>query len=478
MSRLKLFLSNFFVYGIGGVIGKLIPLVMLPIITRLMPDTTYFGLNDISVMVVSFSTYIGIMGMYDAMFRLFFDREDEKYKKSICSSTLAFTLCVSLILFALMMLLKKPLAILFFSSEDYEGLLVLSAVSALIGTTNSIVAAPTRFLNQRKVFLVTNTISPLISYGISIPLLLRGWYITALPIASIISVLTVEIIFWILNKKWFSVREIDKSLIKQMLMIALPLVPNFLIYWIFNSVDRLMIAKILGNDYTGIYAIGGKLGNISQLIYTAFAGGWQYFAFSTMKDEDQVQLNSHVFEYLLAVTAVSGILMMTFSKIIFSILFTGDYVQGAIIAPYLFIAPLLLMLYQVGCNQFLIIKKTWPNLCILTFGTVVNIVLNYYMIPWIGIEGAAFATLIGYVVSVIVCVFALLKFNLFVMNFRLIALAILFAGYFVIWRAKLCKSLIAELIGACVMIMIIGFMYRKDIGRLLSYRKKHENMEE
>ena len=56
MGRLKLFLSNFLVYGLGGVIGKVIPLIMLPIITRLMPDTAYFGLNDISVMVVSFAS--------------------------------------------------------------------------------------------------------------------------------------------------------------------------------------------------------------------------------------------------------------------------------------------------------------------------------------------------------------------------------------------------------------------------------------
>ena len=37
-----------------------------------------------------------------------------------------------------------------------------------------------------------------------------------------------------------------------------------------------------------------KLASISSLIYAAFAGGWSYFAFSTMKDEGQVALNSKV----------------------------------------------------------------------------------------------------------------------------------------------------------------------------------------
>ena len=76
------------VYGLGGVISKAVPLLMLPIITRLMPDTFYFGLNDISTTIVSFGSAIAVMGMYDAMFRLFFDSEDEAYRKTICSTTL------------------------------------------------------------------------------------------------------------------------------------------------------------------------------------------------------------------------------------------------------------------------------------------------------------------------------------------------------------------------------------------------------
>ena len=36
----------------------------------------------------------------------------------------------------------------------------------------------------------------------------------------------------------------------------------------------------------------------SQMIYMAFAGGWQYFAFSTMKDKNQVESNSFIFEIL------------------------------------------------------------------------------------------------------------------------------------------------------------------------------------
>ena len=57
-----------------------------------------------------------------------------------------------------------------------------------------------------------------------------------------------------------------------------------------------MITNMIGIGAAGIYSVGSKLGHASQLIYTAFAGGWQYFAFSTMKEKEQVKSNSLIFE--------------------------------------------------------------------------------------------------------------------------------------------------------------------------------------
>lgn len=469
MGRFKLFLENILVYGVGGVISKAVPLLMLPVITRLMPDTFYFGLNDISTTVVSFGSAIAVMGMYDAMFRLFFDKDDEDYRKIICSTTLAFTAFMSVIVFGILILFRGFFSEVFFSDRKFANLLVLSAMSILIGGTNSIVSAPTRMQNKRKVFLITNTLSPVISYAISIPLLVKGLYVIALPLASVISALTIEVIFIVLNRNWFTVRRIDFSYLKPLLTIAIPLFPNFLVYWVFNSCDRLMISQMLGMDYNGIYAIGGKVGQVSQLIYTAFAGGWQFFAFSTMKDKDQVEMTSHIFEYLAAVTFGAGMLMAACSKTIFRILFTGDYVEGYTVAPYLFLAPLLLMLFQVIVNQFIVIKKTWYNLLALVIGALSNVVINYLLIPVIGIEGAAIGTLIGYIISILITAIVLSKMKLLKISFRFYLMLVMMVGYCFVWRFVMRELLVIPLLIAVLMLVGYCYLFKEDMKRL---RKK------
>lgn len=468
MNKLKLFIENFFVYGFGGIISKIIPLIMVPIVTRLMPSSDYYGLSDLSNTVVSFASALAVMGMYDAMYRMFFENDDEGYKKSICSTALFFTLSTSIIVFSAMILLKEQIAQWFFSDKRYAYIVYISAMATLVGATNSIVSAPTRMQNKRKIFLITNTVSPLISYAISIPMLLAGYYTIALPLAAVISGLTMEITFSILNHSWFDPKKIDFSLLRQLLVIAIPLLPNFLIYWIFNSCDKVMITNMIGIGAAGIYSVGSKLGHASQLIYTAFAGGWQYFAFSTMKEENQVKNNSMVFEYLGVISFVATAFVCVFAYPLFNVFFTEQYLSGYIVAPYLFLAPLLQMLFQVACNQFIVVKKTWPNMFILSIGAIANIGINYFLIPVLGIEGASLATLIGYIVSDVVCVIVLCKMKLMVVEKRFAFVTIGVIIFFVLWRFFIPSNIVLGLGVAILFCTYCMVLYRTEVRKLIS----------
>ena len=97
MEKFKLFLENFLVYGFGGIISRIVPFLMLPVVTRLMPDSTNYGISEMSNTIVSLASSLAIMGMYDAMYRMFFEKGDEEYKKDICSTALMFTTFTSLI---------------------------------------------------------------------------------------------------------------------------------------------------------------------------------------------------------------------------------------------------------------------------------------------------------------------------------------------------------------------------------------------
>ena len=462
MNRFKLFLENFLIYGLGGVIGKMIPLFMLPVITRILPDSYYMGLNDLSNTILSFAQSLAVLGMYDAMFRMFFEKEDSEFKKEICSSALAVVLISSSIISFLMTAFWRPLAEGILGNETYRGLILVTALSAFFSGINSIVSAPTRMQNKRKIYLFTNAFTPVVSYAIAVLLLLQGQFVYGLQIGQFLAMLLTELIFISLNHDWFSLKRVHWGHIKIMLAFGLPLLPNFLIYWIFNSSDRLMIASMLGMKYVGIYAVGSKFGHISQLIYTAFAGGWQYFSFSTMHDRDQVELTSKIFEYLGTLSLTAAILVTLATERLFVPLFGESYAEAAVTVPYLFLAPLTQMLYQIAANQFLVIKKTWPASIILFVGAIGNVLLNALLIPLLGIEGAAISTMMGFAISMAIGVVILQKMRLFQMPLRFLWIVGLYLAFLLSNRLIELSFFTSALSGAAV-ICIYMFSYWKEI---------------
>jgi O-antigen/teichoic acid export membrane protein len=471
-SRTKLFLENFLAYGLGSIIAKIAPIIMLPIISRLMPDTTYYGLNDLSTITVSFGSAIAVMGMYDAMFRMYFEKDEIQYKKEICSSALIFVIISGVAICLILFLLKSYFSVWIFNNIKYINLLNFTSFTILINTISSIVVAPSRMQNKKEIYLFLNTLSPIIGYSISIPMLLHKNYIYALPAAAAISSGIMLIAFGILNRKWFSIKNINKKLIKEMLKIGIPLMPTFLVYWIYTSCDRVMISKILGNNYVGIYGIGARVASISQFIYLAFAGGWQYFAFSTMKDDDQVELTSKIFEYLALISFTTFVILMPFSYYIFKFLFAGDYINGYIVFPYLFLSPLILMLFQTFGTQFLIINKAWLTTLILSIGAIINVILNNVLINLIGIEGAAISTLIGYVASVIVSGIVLSKLRLIHISKRSIVMSIVLMIYIVSWRLFTPSKVVPALFISIPTLLIFFYLYKIDIIMAYNNMKK------
>ena len=464
-SRTKLFLSNMLVYGFGSVLAKLVPFVMLPIVTRLMPGTVYFGLSDLTHTLVQFAQAFAIMGMYDAMFRMFFERDEADYKRRVCSTAFLFVTGCSMVVAVSMLLLHDPISRVFFGGVEFSSLVVVAAVSVIVGGNGSIIQAPTRMLNKKLTFIILNLVTAVLSYAVAIPMILVGEYVLALPVAAAAASLVALVVFAILNRQWFSLRLFDVGLLREMLAIGVPLMPTFLFYWVFNSVDRLMIVNMIGTDSSGVYAAAAKIGAISQLIYTAFAQGWQYFAFSTMHDEDQVELNSRVYEYLGVVSFVACGLLSVLAQPLFWVMFPERYSYGAVSSVYLFLAPLLLMLYQVVSNQLLVIKKTWPTLIVLTIAAVTNVLLNYVLIPVLGIEGASIATLFGYVIANIGALCLLTKMNLMAVKARFGIMAIAMVVYLAWWRLFGYESgPLVSLLGAITFIAGACWLYRGELS--------------
>ncbi len=469
--RAKLLIENFFAYGSINVINKIIPLILLPVITRLLTNPSDYGVFDMYNLIVSFGSSLAILGIYDAMFREYFEKDEQEYKYNVTCTANRIILITSITVALALIIFNSSLSNLFFGTTIYSTVIFFSAIELFFSTNRQIISAPTRMQNKRTIYILSGVTQSLSYYLLAILLIYLGYSYYGMIYANIISTIILVIFFGILNKDFFTLGRYDKKIAKELLKMGIPLVPTFLIYWVFHSMDRIMIVNMLDTTQLGIYSIGARVASISSLIYAAFAGGWQYFAFSTMRDEDYKSMMGKVWEALFVISNCFFVIAFLLKDLIFNILFIGDYRKGVIVFPFLLYAPFLQMLYQILGTQFQVIKKTYFSPIILSFGAVTNLILNYILIPIMGIRGAAMATLLGFVVTVTLSILVIVvDRKLIYFNRKTYLNILLFALLFVTMNILKINQF-TVLIGIFY-IVINAIFYYKEILRLFNKVRK------
>jgi len=418
--RKKLFIENFLAYGAINALDKIVPLVMLPIVTRLITDTGDYGRFEMFNTIVGFGSSFAVLGMYDAMFREYFETDSLEYKNIVTSTSARIVFISASIVSLLLVVFSKTTSQLFLNTPENCTIAVLAGLGTFLSANKAIISAPTRIKNQRQIFIISGVSYSLLYYSLAILFIKLGMNYNGLIYGQLIASVYILLFFYVLNRKDFNFYLFDIKVAKELFKIGIPLVPCFVIYWAFNSMDKVMISHMLGLKEVGIYSIGAKVASVSSFIYAAFAGGWQYFAFSTMKDKDQVELTSKVFEYLAIVSFVSFAAATLCNEFIFNLFFIGDYVKGSVVFPYLFLSPLILMLFQTAGNQLLVVKKSYLITICLSLGLLINLTLNYFLIPLYGIKGAALATLLGHAGSALIILFITFNTKLLYVKVRFI----------------------------------------------------------
>ncbi|WP_307755702.1 oligosaccharide flippase family protein [uncultured Cloacibacillus sp.] len=465
-NRAKLFIENFIAYGAINALDKIVPLVMLPIVTRLLTDSADYGRFEMFNTIVGFGSAFAILGIYDAMFREYFEKDDEEYKSLVTSTAAKIVFFSACIVSLILVPFSKAVSVVFLNTSENWHIVVMAAFGVFLSANRAIISAPTRMKNQRKVYIFSGISYSAIYYAFAILFIKLGMSYNGLIYGNLIASLYMFIFFFYLNHRDFKLGLFSSIIAKELLKIGVPLVPCFVIYWAFNSMDKIMISHMLGLKEVGIYSIGAKVASVSTFIYAAFAGGWQYFAFSTMKDKDQVELTSKIFEYLGILSFGAYEIAILLNHFVFYLFFSGEYIQGSIVFPYLFLSPLILMLFQTAGNQLLVIKKSIISTLCLTLGLFLNLLLNYLIIPIYGVKGAALATLSGYCISALSLSLIIQKLKLLHIRFKFIILALIILIHTFIFFYKK-NSMLLNSLFIFIFLAIFIFSYRKEISKSL-----------
>ena len=203
--------------------------------------------------------------------------------------------------------------------------------------------------------------------------------------------------------------KIDFTLFKEMFMLSLPTIPSSLSAMALQVADRPIMKLFVNNAEIGLYQINAKLAIPMFMFVTMFNYAWTPFYNSHFKDSDAKPLFSRILTYYTFVSSIIVLCITFFMDYIVRIPLWGgrtfihsDYWSGLFIPGILAIGYLINGITINFASVFHITKKTKYLPIAICIGALISIILNFILLPIIGILGAAISLLIGYTIELII----------------------------------------------------------------------------
>ena len=170
--------------------------------------------------------------------------------------------------------------------------------------------------------------------------------------------------------------------------------------WAVSSSDLFIIAILLGTNFTGYYGPGYALGSIIFMFLSPFNIHLTP-VITKLYEENKIgnvkEYLRHTQKYFLLLSIPSVIGLSFLSKPILLILTTPQIAQnGYLVTPFVALGALIWCISSNYRQILLLEKKTKMMGYIWVFAALINVGLNIIMIPYWGILGAAFSTLVAY----------------------------------------------------------------------------------
>ncbi len=404
MKRVALLIKNIIAFGLNQALGKMLGLFLLPVYTRFLSPADY-GIVELFNAWGGFVIPIIALGLPDAGFRFFWDRQDQQWHRKLTGSITYMFGVIALVVIA-----GAVLSLCSTARAGSGGLLmlkgteiyVLLAIYALVSAAGMYFQNIIRARNQLLLFVATSNAGALAGAAVGLFLVvIKGWGFAGLIWGMSSGCLCITVFSILANRDLLRLKEIlrpDLALARKLLAYGLPLVPTAVGWTAILFADRLLLGWLSGTDDVGLYGVAMRFASIIFLWNQIFYMAWQYVALSEMANVDKKSFNARV---LLGYTELTAILVVGLSAAIpflYNPLVGAAFHGGAMIIPILASSAVFHGISSFLGLNYIITKKTEGAFRTTLLGVGSNIAVCLLLIPRWGINGAAWGMLAAYAI--------------------------------------------------------------------------------
>ena len=384
------------IYGLGGIVQRVLAVLLLPVYTRYLTPSDY-GVVETLVALTTVAAITLRLGISNAFFRFYFDSPEPSYRRRVLRTSFWFTMGMATLGLVLGVAFSGEIATLLFgSSEDAE--VVAAAFVGLWAHMNYEQLTALFRVEERSVAFVTASLA---NIGVTIAatlILVVG--LEAGPLGVIVGNFTGTLLVYAVligyRREQLGL-QFDRRLFREMNRFGMPLLPSALFLWVTNFSDRFFLVKLSGTEEVGLYSVGVRIASALVLLLTAFRMAWPAFAFSIEDDGEAKRTYAYVLTYVTYIASWVATALALLSPWIVGWIAAPAFEESSTVVGPLAFSVVAYAGYVVVVIGVARVRRTQFNWVVTGAAAAVNVALNLLLIPRYGMMGAAVATIASYV---------------------------------------------------------------------------------
>lgn len=390
-------------YLMGSIASRIIGFLAIPFYSRYLTPAQYgiIELIELSTQVVALS--FGLQTIGAVLSRLYHDQDTPAREASIVSTSVLSTALLSGLICAGGVLAARPLSLAVFHSADQTTLLQVAFIATWFANMVEVTLVYERIRQRAKFFFCYST-------GILAANLSLNIYFIGFAGAGVWGFIYSKLIVTAAGSAFLLYRVLrevglhwQRAYIPQFVRLGLPLLAASVSAFTIHFSDRFFLADAVPLAELGKYALAYRFAMlVSVLVGESFNRSWGVTLYRLAKEDGWKERFARVATYLIFVLYLTGLAISLMAPELFSFMVPRSFYPPYLLLPILVAGYMFRETGDFFRSLLLINKRAHMVGGVSFFGAAVNILLNFALIPALGIYGAALATMGTWVVYMLV----------------------------------------------------------------------------
>lgn len=398
--RIKGLFKDSVVYGFGGVAAKSLGFFLLPVYTRIFSPADY-GIIELLVVTGGGLAAVLVLGMDSAQSFFFFKEKKAGIdaQAGVVTAILQWRLLWGTVVVAGALLVSPILNTRMFDGKLDSVFFLVVFLGILMSQLAGQSAEVFRLLYRPWTYLgLTLGRTVLVAAFILLLILGCGAGVFGYFAGGLAASFLMAGVGWWIARSYLDFSRLHREKWPRFLKFSLPLVPRGLILFLMATTDRWCIAHFLAPEALGLYAVAAKFSMLMTLVVVTFRQALWPIALDALQSADGPDFLRTTARFYLGLGSAGIVVLTAFSPFLVRLLTPAEYHQAYPVIGILAWQPLFYGFSLIAAAGMWKVEKTGWSAFTMAFTAVLNVVLNILLIPRLGINGAALATAVSFLI--------------------------------------------------------------------------------